>query len=208
MVAPRLTQCRVLLAQREADNHRKASEWLDRHLQLAQATHNIPQTISILTLKALACKKLDDPHQAEALLLRALTLARPGGWIRPFVALGPEMRSLFGGLGRSALAGSEIDTIIAAIDAENKHPAGTVHTPNKPAPPAASRQSHLPPPLTSREIDILDLLKKRLTNQEIADTLFISPETVKRHLYNIYKKLSVKNRREASAKIAALDIQP
>jgi DNA-binding CsgD family transcriptional regulator len=49
-------------------------------------------------------------------------------------------------------------------------------------------------------------LKGRLSNQEIADTLFISPETVKRHLYNIYKKLSVKNRREASAKIAALNI--
>ena len=208
MVEPRLTQCRVLLAQRDTGNHRKAAEWLDRHLHLAQATHNIPQTISILALKALACKKLDDSHQAEALLLRALTLARPGGWIRPFVALGPEMRSLFGCLDLSAFGGSEIDTIISALDDENTDPAGTVPTPKKPTPPAASLQSRLAAPLTSREIDILDLLRKRLSNQEIADTLFISPETVKRHLYNIYKKLSVKNRREASAKIAALDILP
>ena len=52
--------------------------------------------------------------------------------------------------------------------------------------------------LSPRELDILDLLsKERLRNKEIAQRLFISLETVKKHLQNIYQKLNVKGRIEA-----------
>ena len=104
-------------------------------------------------------------------------------------------------------AGSHVDAIITALDDEKTGLSATVSTAQTQSSPV-SAASNPSAPLTQREIDILDLLKGRLSNQEIADTLFISPETVKRHLYNIYKKLSVKNRREASAKIAALNILP
>jgi DNA-binding NarL/FixJ family response regulator len=46
-------------------------------------------------------------------------------------------------------------------------------------------------PLTNREMEILDLLTKRLSNKEIAEKLCISPETVKKHLNNLYGKLNV-----------------
>ncbi len=51
--------------------------------------------------------------------------------------------------------------------------------------------------LTKREIEIFELLIKGKTNKEIAQELFISVETVKWHLSNIYQKLDVKNRSEA-----------
>jgi DNA-binding CsgD family transcriptional regulator len=136
-----------------------------------------------------------------------LKLAQPGGWVRPFVVPGPEMRSLFDCLNRNEFNGSYVDAIITALDDEKTGLSGTVSTPQTPS-SLASAEYNPAAPLTQREIDILDLLKGRLSNQEIADILFISPETVKRHLYNIYKKLSVKNRREASAKITALNILP
>lgn len=52
--------------------------------------------------------------------------------------------------------------------------------------------------LTQRENEILAQLAVGITNGEIADVLTISPHTVKTHLYNIYKKLNVPNRLQAS----------
>ena len=52
--------------------------------------------------------------------------------------------------------------------------------------------------LTLREQNILQLVYNGYSNKQIADELYISLETVKRHLSNIYKKLDVNN------KIAAL----
>jgi NarL family two-component system response regulator LiaR len=48
--------------------------------------------------------------------------------------------------------------------------------------------------LTERERDVLKLLVKGLSNQEIAEQLIISPSTVKYHIGNIYSKLGVDNR--------------
>ena len=49
-------------------------------------------------------------------------------------------------------------------------------------------------PITKRELEILVLISEGFTNNEIANRLFISVETVKKHLSSIYKKLHVKNR--------------
>ncbi|MBS1746559.1 MAG: helix-turn-helix transcriptional regulator [Bacteroidetes bacterium] len=55
--------------------------------------------------------------------------------------------------------------------------------------------------LSSREIEVMELINSGLSNKEIADKLFISLSTVKTHINNIYKILEVKNRREAIEKM-------
>ncbi|MFD0673871.1 response regulator [Cohnella sp. GCM10027633] len=50
---------------------------------------------------------------------------------------------------------------------------------------------------TVREKQIIDLLVQRISNQEIAETLFLSEGTVKNHLTQIFAKIPAKNRREA-----------
>jgi DNA-binding CsgD family transcriptional regulator len=52
--------------------------------------------------------------------------------------------------------------------------------------------------LTDREIQILALVSVGASNEEIADKLFVSPHTVKTHLYNIFKKIKVPNRFQAA----------
>ena len=57
--------------------------------------------------------------------------------------------------------------------------------------------------LTDREREVLDLLAQGLTNKEIAEKLFITTNTVKRHLKAIFEKLDVHTRSAATAKVAA-----
>jgi len=52
--------------------------------------------------------------------------------------------------------------------------------------------------LTRRELDVLHLIAKGMCNKDIAETLFISEKTVKNHLTNIFKKISVDDRTQAA----------
>lgn len=54
--------------------------------------------------------------------------------------------------------------------------------------------------LTNREMEVLHLISKGLSNKEIGKTLFVSNNTVKTHLLRTYKKLEVKNRIQAVIK--------
>ena len=62
--------------------------------------------------------------------------------------------------------------------------------------------------LTSRELEILHIISKGYSNQEIADKLFVSLSTVKTHINNIYSKLNVKRRTQAVSKAKELNIIP
>jgi NarL family two-component system response regulator LiaR len=64
-----------------------------------------------------------------------------------------------------------------------------------------NRPSELPPteePLTTREVEVLKLVARGLTNQEIAETLVISERTVGNHIGNILNKLHLANRTQAA----------
>lgn len=63
----------------------------------------------------------------------------------------------------------------------------------KPGRPASA------PSLTGREIQVLELVSRRMSNKEIAAALIISEHTVKNHMKNILARLQVANRREAAA---------
>ena len=54
-------------------------------------------------------------------------------------------------------------------------------------------------PLTDSELAVLRFLPSHMTNQEIADALFLSINTVKTHLRSAYRKLGAASRREAIA---------
>lgn len=70
-------------------------------------------------------------------------------------------------------------------------PAGTASTPQS---PAAGDE----PLLSARELEVLRLVAAGSTNGEIARKLWVTEQTVKFHLSNIYRKLNVGNRTEAS----------
>jgi len=62
--------------------------------------------------------------------------------------------------------------------------------------------------LSKREMEILSLLAQGLSNQEIAEKLFVSLSTVKTHNQNLFVKLSVKRRIQAIEKARSLNLIP
>lgn len=66
-------------------------------------------------------------------------------------------------------------------------------------PSAPSTVSGYPQGLSQREVEVLRLVAKGLTNQQIADGLVLSVKTVDRHVSNIFSKIGVNNRAAATA---------
>jgi LuxR family maltose regulon positive regulatory protein len=135
----------------------------------------------------------------------AIKLARPGGFIRPFLDLGPKMAGLLNRLANQNIAVKYIEQILAAFSNDG---IGAVPDTSEDQIIHPSEVSTQPwdEALTNREIEILILLAQRLRNKEIAEKLFISPDTVKRHTINIYSKINVHTRQEAVVKARAMGI--
>lgn len=62
--------------------------------------------------------------------------------------------------------------------------------------------------ITPRELEVLELVAQGLSNQEIADRLFVSLNTVKTHASNIFGKLDAQRRTQAIQKAKALGLLP
>ena len=133
-----------------------------------------------------------------------MTLAQPGGFVRVFVDLGPNVAALLGRLAARGVAGnarSYVDQLLRAFAAERSSP-----QPQPVKPPTAD--AGMIEPLTRREQEILEMLAQRMTAKEIAQKLVVSDQTVKRHRVNIYQKLGVHTRRDAIAAAVALGVLP
>ena len=155
-------------------------------------------TPNVLALQAMRYDTLGERPVALEKLAKALDLAEPGGFIRLFVDLGPQMADLLKQLlNKKNVAVDYIKQILAAFSEDGR---SLSPSPSHPSP------QPLVDPLTHRELDILELLAQRLQNKEIAEKLFISDQTVKGHLKNIYQKLNVRNRRQAVEKARKIGI--
>lgn len=75
-----------------------------------------------------------------------------------------------------------------------------------PAPVSINTQAGTANGITTRELEILQLIAQGLSNQEIADKLFVSLNTVKTHSSNLFIKLDVKRRTQAVQKARQLNL--
>jgi len=184
--AGELTRVKVLMAQGTAVSRQEAAKLLTRCGQYAEETANVWLLIQIWALRALLAQAQGQSKEALVAAEQAVRLAEPGGYLRLFVELGPEMADLLAQLARRGFAAAYIGRILAVFRAA----------------PVSK------PDLTRRELEILTLLQQGLSNKEIAGRLVLSVLTVKRHNRNIYLKMGVNNRRQAIAKAKTLNLLP
>lgn len=123
-----------------------------------------------------------------AIHIIVLTLAMEGAWLRRAIDAGAN----------SAMSKAIHPVALATLirESANGH---IVHAPTAlqaaTEPPAAGDGQHSS--LTNRELEILRFVASGATNAEIARRLWITKQTVKFHVSNIYRKLGVANRTEA-----------
>jgi LuxR family maltose regulon positive regulatory protein len=198
------SRIRVLLAMETRDGALQALK-LARQLQREAASiFSTLRLVQALVLQALALDALKDERRALRALKKALELAQPGRSIRLFIDFGQALASLLQRLLKSGVI-SRQDT----ADYVAKLLAAFPFTPGAlPARHHSGTGDGLIEPLTAREMQVLELLALRLTDREIADTLVISPYTVRRHFDNISQKLGARGRRALVERALSLELIP
>ena len=200
---PHLAKARILLARGTDADVQAALDILDALIEIAQRTFSVRSQIEALVPRALALEMQGKADAAVAVLRQAVELARPGSFIRVFVDLGPPVQTMLLRLAGQGFAAETVRRILAAFLELQKeiatNDAGTRHH---------AANARLVEPLTDRELEVLALLHKRLSNKEIAHMLGLSPATVKRYTVNLYGKLGVGKRSDAVIKAEALGILP
>ncbi len=193
-----ITLARVLIAhyQQEQDEQtlNQAIVLLNRLLHAAEEGERQGSVIEILILQAVAQAEQVDTAAALAALNRALTLAEPESYVRIFVDEGTPMAQLLSEAATRGIAPDYASRLLAAFS--DLAPPTT--PPNPP--------SDLLEPLSERELEVLHLIAQGQKNQEIADALLISLNTVRYHTKNLYGKLSVSKRTQAVAKAQELGL--
>jgi LuxR family maltose regulon positive regulatory protein len=188
-----LTLARLLLAEHRAagnlDRLDQAAELLERLHEAATTAQRTAARIEALLLMAVAADTAGRADEALSHVQTAAELARPGGWVRPFLDAGPRAVELLGELG-------EEHGFMEAVT----RAAGGTRRPRAASPehrPTAGASESLVEPLSNRELDVLRLLGSDLDGPAIARHLGVSLPTVRTHTQHIYAKLGVNNRRAA-----------
>jgi len=205
--SPSITRCRAMIAVDSPGSLAQAEALLLESAEKNEAHHNICQLVRVLTLLAVACEKQRKTEEALGILERAVTMARRGNLVLPFVELGTPMVDLLDQLTGEREFTARIKRLVAAFGA----PAERFSAREAEAGDAAAEGSEERrvatgrnlQNLTNREVDVLELLARRLQNKEIAARLGISSQTVNSHLKQVYQKLGVHGRREAVERAVA-----
>jgi LuxR family maltose regulon positive regulatory protein len=182
----------VLIIKGDPLSLERALALLKALLQTAQDEDLLGIQIESLLLQALAQWHLSEQLKAMTSLERALRLAEPEGYIRRFADYGLDLARLLQEAQARKVMPGYVETLLSAFGSDMSSP--------------IPDQQVLPEPLTKREEEILELIAAGLTNPEIAETLVISPGTVKKHAGHIYGKLGVHSRTEAAARARELDL--
>jgi LuxR family maltose regulon positive regulatory protein len=188
-----LTLAKLWVAQNTSTSLEKAAELLSQMQEYYFRTHNSRFLIETLALQAILAQTRGNRPIALIGLEQALKLAQPGGFIRIFVDLGPQMARALSQLKVERELHAYAKQILSAFPKPHQVVNLTEH-------------QKILDPLTNREQQVLELLRARMTNKEIAARLSVSPGTVKGHTIQIYQKLNVRSRRQAVEQAIAMGI--
>jgi LuxR family transcriptional regulator, maltose regulon positive regulatory protein len=189
-----LSQARVYLAQGDPS---AALAVLSPWRRQVEAKGWADERLKVLVLQAVALQAQGETDAAVHLLVDALSLAAPGGFIRLFVDEGILMARLLSEAKALGRMPEYIGKVLAVCEAEEQKRADKTYWP---------LAQPLIEPLSHRELEVLHLMAQGLSNQEMSERLFLALDTVKGHNRKIFGKLQVQRRTEAVARARELGL--
>ncbi len=192
-----VTRARIgILAARAESKTATVARYADILTQItraARATDREAAALEASILLALAREAEGKPDDAFETLRRAIEVGKSQRLVQVFIDEIGEIEQLLLGV---AAGGGFVGFVKSILKSK---------TPGKGQADRRPLQL-LVEPISAREQEVLGLIDRGRTNQEIADELFIALSTVKKHLNNLFGKLAVRNRTEAIRKARDLDL--
>ena len=180
------TYTRLLLAQDRIQDARTLLTTMETN---AQQGNRARKLITVDLLMALTELAQENRHSALQRLEQALSFAAPQNYRRAILNEGQAILNLLPDVRH--IAPAFVDELLAVTP--------QVST----APPRIDQPYE---PLSERELEVLRLVARGYSNRQIAEALFVTLGTVKKHLNNIFGKLQVKNRTQAVARSRELNL--
>jgi LuxR family maltose regulon positive regulatory protein len=217
-----LVLCRLLIV--KAKDYTEAARLIDLVEKVSRAGENYRVLMETLLLKAVVQERSGYLEKAVKTLKKVLEKAFNAGYYRLFLDEGEVLSSIFKRLiaeldSRSIETAAEIETYARSIyrdllfveEDQDRFEKGLTHDSSTTTGQSDLERQYAPAgktlpgatvpveKLSARELEVLMLLGRGMSNQQIAEKLYLSPGTVKWHASNTYGKLEVRSRAEAVA---------
>ncbi|WP_304309098.1 LuxR C-terminal-related transcriptional regulator [Pseudacidovorax intermedius] len=183
----------------------EVADLLRRQLDAAERAHRERRALTLRLLLAQALYRLDQRNKAMRVLAKAVRQAAAEGYVRAFLdedayllTLLRDLRAVPTLLLDGAREGSA-DAPLAFIDRLLREPPTAVAEARPAEAPGVRSAAAASELLTRKEIQVMRLAAEGLSNDDIAERLFVAETTVRTHLRNINVKLDARNRMEAIA---------
>ncbi len=184
---------------------------LSRLLSAAQKGSRLGVAIEVLILTALAYQACENEKEAQKALEQALLLGQPQSYVRSFVDEGKDLGMLLlQSLKQNGKKWEKEKPQLLHYVIKLNEAFGPI-TKSQKSQTLQTETTSLPwwyvnDPLSERELEVLQHVTQGLSNQEIANKLFLSTGTVKRHMSNIFQKLDVHSRTQAIERARTLKV--
>lgn len=193
---PQLTRIKILF---KTHKQKEGRELLGHLLETGRARHNKNLIIQALALQTSVDFESGNNESSLSSLEELLSLTDNTGQLRTFLDYGAMMEDMLRKAEKVTSYKKQVAVLLEAFKHEMLIPSyhgvkgGADHLESKPE-------------LSKRETEILALVARGYKNEEIAERLFVSLDTIKKHLYRAYQKLQVNNRVTAIKKAQSLGL--
>ena len=194
---PYLTKAKILLSIGTKGSLQEAEDLLSLLYDIAVPAYLYCQLVEINLLMSIVLFKTNQLEGSKEKVKAALLQGEEQGFLRPFIEMGDLALQPIQTMKESNVCVEFIRKITNLILERNHRASKDLHQ-HTFSPPNINDPDKIV--LTNREVETLHLLAKGLRNKEIANKIYVSEGTVKKHVYNMGQKFNTSTRVELTNK--------